>query len=76
LLPSGRQRGIAFVVPDDWTPQQALAVYYLVPHQQEGDLAAHLLLTDLLKLTSPFMRGFTQPSTGAETRPEVFRIFN
>ena len=26
LLPSGRRRGLAFLVPDDWTPEQALAV--------------------------------------------------
>ena len=25
-LLSGRQRGIPFLLPDDWTPQQALAV--------------------------------------------------
>lgn len=26
LLPSGRRRGLPFIVPDDWTPEQALAV--------------------------------------------------
>ncbi|CAH2785612.1 MAG: hypothetical protein CBARDMAM_1996 [uncultured Caballeronia sp.] len=26
MLPSGRHTGIEFIVPDDWTPQQALAV--------------------------------------------------
>ncbi|WP_175948344.1 hypothetical protein [Burkholderia pyrrocinia] len=30
LLPSGRQRGLPFVVPDDWTPEQALAVFELL----------------------------------------------
>jgi hypothetical protein len=30
LLPSGRQRGLAFLVPDDWTPEQALAVFELL----------------------------------------------
>ena len=26
LLPSGRQRGLSFILPDHWTPEQALAV--------------------------------------------------
>ena len=30
LLPSGRQRGLAFILPDDWTPEQALAVVKLL----------------------------------------------
>ncbi|HTR08914.1 MAG TPA: hypothetical protein VMJ11_20130 [Paraburkholderia sp.] len=30
LLPSGRRRGLLFVVPDDWTPEQALAVFELL----------------------------------------------
>ena len=30
LLPSGRRRGLAFLVPDDWTPEQALAVFELL----------------------------------------------
>lgn len=30
LLPSGRRRGLPFVVPDDWTPDQALAVFELL----------------------------------------------
>ncbi|QRR07588.1 hypothetical protein FPJ27_14980 [Burkholderia sp. MS455] len=30
LLPSGRRRGLPFVVPDDWTPEQALAVFKLL----------------------------------------------
>jgi len=29
-LPSGRERGLPFVVPDDWTPEQALAVFELL----------------------------------------------
>ena len=29
-LPSGRQRGIPFILPDDWTPDQALAVFELL----------------------------------------------
>jgi hypothetical protein len=30
LLPSGRRRGLPFTVPDDWTPEQALAVFELL----------------------------------------------
>jgi len=34
-LPSGRREGLAFVVPDDWTPQQALAVFELIDDLRE-----------------------------------------
>lgn len=34
-LPSGRQRGIAFLLPDDWTPEQALAVVELLDDLRE-----------------------------------------
>ncbi|KVO33525.1 hypothetical protein WJ74_17915 [Burkholderia ubonensis] len=30
LLPSGRRHGLPFVLPDDWTPEQALAAYELL----------------------------------------------
>jgi hypothetical protein len=30
LLPSGLQRGIPFIIPDDWSPEQALAVIELL----------------------------------------------
>lgn len=50
LLPSGRQRGIAFILPDDWTPQQALAVVELLDDLQQR-LCAHyqIPLHDLLR---------------------------
>lgn len=35
LLPSGRPRGIAFLLPDDWTPEQALAVLELLDDLRE-----------------------------------------
>ena len=35
LLPSGRQRGIPFILPDDWTPEQALAVFELLDDLRE-----------------------------------------
>ncbi|MDE1008692.1 MAG: hypothetical protein OSB38_23765 [Paraburkholderia fungorum] len=34
-LPSGRRDGLAFVVPQDWTPQQALAVFELLDDLRE-----------------------------------------
>jgi hypothetical protein len=30
LLPSGLQRGIPFIIPDDWSPEQALAAIELL----------------------------------------------
>ncbi|KVQ34425.1 hypothetical protein [Burkholderia ubonensis] len=30
LLPSGHRRGLSFLLPDDWTPEQALAAYELL----------------------------------------------
>jgi hypothetical protein len=30
LLPSGLQRGLPFLIPADWTPEQALAVFELL----------------------------------------------
>jgi hypothetical protein len=30
LLPSGLQRGLPFLIPDDWTPQQALAIFEIL----------------------------------------------
>ncbi len=30
LLPSGLQRGIPFIIQDDWSPEQALAVVELL----------------------------------------------
>ena len=35
LLPSGLQRGIPFIIPDDWSPEQALAVVELLDDLRE-----------------------------------------
>lgn len=35
LLPSGLQRGIPFIIQDDWTPEQALAVIELLDDLRE-----------------------------------------
>lgn len=34
--PSGRTRGLSFIVPDDWTPDQALAVFELLDDLQSA----------------------------------------
>jgi hypothetical protein len=35
LLPSGLQHGIAFIIQDDWSPEQALAVVELLDDLRE-----------------------------------------
>lgn len=35
LLPSGFQRGIPFIIQDDWSPEQALAVVELLDDLRE-----------------------------------------
>lgn len=35
VLPSGRRHGIEFTVPEDWTPEQALAVFELLEDLRE-----------------------------------------
>lgn len=42
LLPSGRTRGLSFVVPEDWTPEQALAVFELLDDLREVICARYL----------------------------------
>lgn len=39
-LPSGRQRGIPFILADDWTPEQAFAVVELLDDLRER-ICAH-----------------------------------
>jgi hypothetical protein len=41
-LPSGRTRGLSFVVPDDWTPEQALAAFELIGDLRELICARYL----------------------------------
>ena len=49
-LPSGRQRGIPFLLPDDWTPQQALAVVELLDDLRDRICAHYQIpLHDLLR---------------------------
>jgi hypothetical protein len=64
VLPSGRRQGLAFVVPDDWTPQQALAVFELLDDLRE--LISSRYLTDIQRVMrderQPPKRSFTDPS--------------
>ena len=49
-LPSGRQRGIPFMLPDDWSPAQALAVVELLDDLRERICARYQTpLHDLLR---------------------------
>lgn len=50
LLPSGRQRGIPFILPDHWTPEQALAVFELLDDLRELIWAHYQIpIQDLLR---------------------------
>ena len=50
MLPSGRQRGIPFLLPDNWTPQQALAVVELLDDLRDRICAHYQIpLHDLLR---------------------------
>ncbi|MCA8306835.1 hypothetical protein LGN24_35730 [Burkholderia seminalis] len=42
LLPSGHRRGLPFAVPEDWTPEQALAVFELLDELREVICARYL----------------------------------
>jgi len=51
LLPSGLQRGIPFILSEDWTPEQALAVVELLDDLREMiwnhyQIQLHALLRD------------------------------
>ena len=49
-LPSARQRGIPFILPDDWTPHQALAVVELLDDLRDRICAHYQIpLHDLLR---------------------------
>ena len=50
LLSSGLQRGVPFIVQDDWTPEQALAVIELLDDLREVIWQSYQLpLQDLLR---------------------------
>lgn len=50
LLPSGLQRGIPFIIQDDWSPEQALAVVELLDDLREAIWGCYQLhLYELLR---------------------------
>jgi hypothetical protein len=50
LLPSGIRRGLPFILPDNWTPEQALAVVELLDDLRERIWAHYQIpLHDLLR---------------------------
>ena len=68
LLPSGRRRGLPFVVPKDWTPEQALAAFELLEdlltvisdfygtqlHEQLREQRSHIKAPPATKCDPPF----------------------
>ncbi|WP_213309139.1 hypothetical protein [Paraburkholderia sacchari] len=63
VLPSGHREGIAFVVPDDWTPQQALAVFELIDDLREVICSRYLtdIQREMCDERQPPERSFTGP---------------
>ena len=66
LLPSGRQRGIPFLLPDDWTPELALAVVALLDDLRETiwnhyQIPLHELLRELYAPTSSEKFAINEP---------------
>ena len=50
LLPSGIQRGVPFIFPDNWTPEEALAVVEILDDLREMIWAHYQIpLHDLLR---------------------------
>ena len=76
LLPSERRRGLPFVVPDDWTPDQALAVFELlddllavITESPDQALAVFELLDDLHVVITEFYRDPLRELLRAQRRP-------
>jgi hypothetical protein len=65
-LPSGRQRGIPFLLPDDWSPEQALAVLELLDDLREVLWARYQIRVQEL-LVDDFCNG---PGSGSESGDE------
>lgn len=61
ILPSGRQRGIAFLLPDDWSPEQAQAVLELLDDLREV-IWQHYLIPVRELLAEERNTGFTPDS--------------
>lgn len=68
LLPSGLKRGIPFIIQDDWSPEQALAVVELLDDLREAiwnryQLQLHEQLRDQRRTST------TPSSSSNETDP-------
>jgi hypothetical protein len=62
-LPSGLQHGIAFIIQDDWSPQQALAVVELL-----DDLREVICNRYQLELFERLREQHDSPAASASTR--------
>jgi len=70
LLPSGLQRGVPFILPDDWTPEQALAMVELLDDLRERIWAHYQIpLHDLLREQYQPTHTADDPSTHANDPP-------
>ena len=70
-LPSGLQRGLAFLIQDDWTPAQACAVVELLDDLREV-ICSHYLL-QIQQYLQDDRVGFTclTNSTSANKEPPI-----
>ena len=70
MLPSGRQRGIPFLLPADLTPQQALAVVELLDDLRDRICAHYQIpLHDLLREQRPWLDLPKDSTAGAGDPP-------
>lgn len=70
LLPSGRQRGIPFILPEDWTSEQALAVVELLDNLRERIWAHYQIpLHELLREPYQPLRSADDSATATSDPP-------
>lgn len=69
LLPSGLQRGIPFIIQDDWSPEQALAVVELLDDLREVIWGRYQI--PLFELMNEQRCSYSDPDSGSveETDP-------
>ena len=70
LLPSGIRRGLPFILPDNWTPEQALAVVELLDDLREQIWAHYQIpLHDLLREQCRPIQTADDPATETNDPP-------
>lgn len=70
LLPSGIQRGVPFIFPDNWTPAQALAVVELLDDLREMIWTHYQIpLHDLLRDQYPPIQPADDPAADSNDPP-------